>query len=100
MEISKIGGSVPSLAPKEMLQSDGTEKAGESFGSFLSKSFNDVNALMNTADVKANEMAVGKAESLHDAMIGFEKAETAFKLLVQVRNKAIDAYHEIMRMQV
>ena len=45
-------------------------------------------------------MAVGKTENLHDAMINFEKAESAFKLLVQVRNRAIEAYHEIMRMQV
>ena len=45
------------------------------------------------------ELAVGKSENLHEAMIGYEKAETALKLLVQVRNKALDAYHEIMRMQ-
>ena len=45
-------------------------------------------------------MAVGKTENLHDAMISMEKAETALKLMVQVRNKAIEAYHEVMRMQV
>ena len=72
----------------------------EGFGSTLNRALNDVNELLGTADKKANEIAVGKSENLHDAMVNFEKAETAFKLLVQVRNRALDAYHEVMRMQV
>lgn len=82
------------IAPKEM------DPSQEGFGAYLKNSLNDVNQLMNTSDKKAADLAVGKAENLHDAMITFEKAETAFKLLVQVRNRAIEAYHEIMRMQV
>lgn len=76
------------------------EAPQEGFGAYLKNSFNEVNGLLNTADTKSNDMAVGKAENLHDAMISFEKADTAFKLLVQVRNRAIEAYHEIMRMQL
>ncbi len=72
----------------------------ESFGAYLKNSFNDVNSLLGKADVAASDMAVGKAENLHDAMITFEKADTAFKLLVQVRNRALEAYQEVMRMQV
>lgn len=75
-------------------------KPQESFGATLKNSLSDVNELLNFADKKATEVAVGKSENLHDAMINFEKAESAFKLLVQVRNRALDAYHEIMRMQV
>ncbi len=79
----------------------GAEAAGtQSFGSFLKNSLNDVNQLLSVSDKKASELAVGKSENLHDAMVSFEKADTAFKLLVQVRNRAIEAYHEIMRMQV
>ena len=98
MQVSNI--TSPLGIGKEALSPTGIEKPGESFGAFLKQSFSDVNQLMSISDKKAADMAVGKSESLHDAMIGFEKAETAFKLLVQVRNKAIDAYHEIMRMQV
>jgi flagellar hook-basal body complex protein FliE len=76
------------------------EKAGEGFMAHLNRSINDVNELLSVADKKGAEIAVGKSENLHDAMINFEKAESAFKLLVQVRNRALDAYHEIMRMQV
>src|SRR5580698_170647 len=76
------------------------EAEGTSFSSYLGKSLADVNRLLATADEKQTELAVGKTENLHDAMISVEKAETALKLMVQVRNKALDAYHEIMRMQV
>lgn len=73
---------------------------GESFSSYLGRSINEVNDLLKTSDTLTNDLATGKVENLHDAMIGFEKAETAFKLLVQVRNKALEAYHEVLRMQV
>lgn len=86
--------------PFQLPGKETTEKTQESFGATLSRSLNDVNDLLQMSDQKAQEVAIGKSENLHDAMIGFEKAETAFKLLVQVRNRALDAYHEIMRMQV
>jgi flagellar hook-basal body complex protein FliE len=88
---------------KELTQARHEEKAegagNHSFSSFLSESVNNVNSLLNTSDRKNVEVAVGKSENLHAAMISYEKAESALKLLVQVRNKALDAYHEVMRMQ-
>ena len=80
-------------------EAEGPGAAGGNFASFLNQSVNDVNTLLNASDKKSVAVAVGKSENLHDAMIGYEKAETALKLLVQVRNKAIEAYHEVMRMQ-
>ncbi len=71
-----------------------------SFRSFLEKSINEVNDLLVNSDQKSTEVVTGKAENLHEASIAVEKAETAFKLLVQVRNKVLDAYQEIIRMQV
>lgn len=79
---------------------DKQSDAGPSFLSYLEKSMSEVNLLLNDADQKATDLAVGKTENLHDTMIASEKAETAFKLLVQFRSKAIEAYNEIMRMQV
>lgn len=82
--------------------SSGSDEAtpGANFTDYLKKSMGDVNELLNSADKKASDLAVGRSENLHDASIAMEKAETALKLLVQVRNKALDAYHEIMRMQL
>lgn len=100
MNISSI---TPQLIPQEPNLStklDTGAPATENFSQFLSRSIDEVNEMLGTADQKAQELATGKSENLHDAMITMEKAETAFKLLVQVRNKVIDAYQEVMRMQV
>src|SRR6188472_3429393 len=78
----------------------GEQQGSANFQAYLEKSINEVSDLLKAADEKSVEMALGKSENLHDAMITFEKAESALKLLVQVRNKALEAYHEVMRMQV
>lgn len=76
------------------------ESKTEGFSEFLNRSIDEVNQMLGNADKSARDLATGKSENLHDAMITMEKAETAFKLLMQVRNKVIDAYQEVMRMQV
>ncbi len=100
MEINRINSLVPPMA--EMPSSgDGAEAAGaSSFSSMLQKSLGETNDLLQISDQKGKEMAIGKTENLHEAMIGFEKAETALKLLVQVRNKALEAYNQVLAMQV
>lgn len=72
----------------------------KSFGDTLKAAVNSVNELQKTADVKMEELATGKAESIPDVMIAAEKADIALKLMVQVRNKIIEAYQEVMKMQV
>ncbi len=47
-----------------------------------------------------NQMVVGQDVDLHDVMIAVEKAKTSFDLLMEVRNKTIDAYRELMRIQI
>lgn len=74
--------------------------AGESFADSLKKAVNTVDSLQKDADVKMQELATGKSQNIHETMIAAEKADIALKLMVQVRNKIIDAYQEIMRMQV
>ena len=76
------------------------EKSDQGFTAYLKNSFDEVNRSLATADKLATDLAVGKNENLHEAMISMEKAEASFKLLVQVRNRALEAYNEIMRMQV
>lgn len=77
-----------------------TKVSGDSFADSLKKAVNSVDALQKDADVKMQELATGKSQNIHETMIAAEKADIALKLMVQVRNKIIDAYQEIMRMQV
>jgi flagellar hook-basal body complex protein FliE len=72
----------------------------KSFGDTLKDAVNSVNELQKTADRKMEDLATGKAQSIPDVMIAAEKADIALKLMVQVRNKVIEAYQEVMKMQV
>ena len=70
-----------------------------SFGSLLARSLNDVNRLKQEADVAVEGLATGKQKDIHATMIALEKADVAFQLLMQVRNKIVAAYETVMRMQ-
>lgn len=69
-----------------------------SFGTMLARSLNEVNQLHLAADDAAQDFAAGKQKDIHQTMIALEKADVAFQLLMQVRNKIISAYETIMRM--
>lgn len=71
---------------------------GSSFQDVLTAFTKGVDAGLKEADQKVAEFAVGKAQGLHEIMIASEKAGISFKLLVEIRNKLLDAYREIMRM--
>lgn len=66
----------------------------------LEQGVDETNRLMGNADKLANEAAVGGDVDLHDVMISAEKASVALQLTLQVRNKLVEAYQEVMRMQV
>ncbi|MBI3584296.1 MAG: flagellar hook-basal body complex protein FliE [Nitrospinae bacterium] len=76
------------------------EKAEKPFGDVLKESIGEVNRLQNEAEKAAKDLALGRAENIHDVMISMEKASVSFRLMMQVRNKIIEAYQEVMRMQV
>ena len=75
-------------------------EATVSFGDTLTKAIKDVNSLQQESGKAVNQMVAGENVDLHDVMIAVEKAKTSFDLLMEVRNKAIDAYRELMRIQV
>lgn len=75
-------------------------KGGSSFKETLDSALGDVNQAMQAADQASRDFSAGKATNLHDVMIAMEKAEVQLRTLTAVRNKVVDAYQEIMRMQV
>ena len=68
------------------------------FKKILGRSIGEVNGLLQEANQSVQEMAAGKID-IHQAMTALEQANLSFRLMVQVRNKMIGAYEEIMRMQ-
>lgn len=77
-----------------------SKEAGPSFADTLKEAVNSVNQLNLDADSKAQALATGKTDDIAGVMIATEKADIALRAMVQVRNKIIDAYQEIMKMQV
>ena len=60
----------------------------------------NVNTQLIAADQSVQQLATGDVENLHHVVLGLEQTRLAFDLMLQVRNKVLDAYQEIMRMQV
>lgn len=96
----KTGRTASQLDAAKMKVDGGHEKEGVSFSDTLKNAIVDVNKMQQEADVKMQQMAVGENKNIADVMLSVEKAEIAFQLMVQVRNKLMDAYQEIMKMQV
>jgi len=92
-ELAGVGASEPGGAA-------GAGKPGQSFASVLKSSLAEVNQLQQQADQAITALATGEKASLHETMIAMQQADVSFRLMMQVRNKIVEAYQEIMRMQV
>lgn len=69
-------------------------------GKFFSELVSKVNDIQIQSDKSIQGLASGENKNLHEVMIAVEKASISFQFMSQVRNKAIEAYQEVMRMQV
>jgi flagellar hook-basal body complex protein FliE len=72
----------------------------QNFASLLDNLVTEVNAKQQQAKGVVQELQSGGNVPLHQAVIAMEEASVSFQLMVEVRNKMLEAYHEIMRMQV
>ncbi|MBP1594950.1 MAG: fliE [Acidobacteria bacterium] len=73
---------------------------GESFGDILKSAISTVNELQKQSDGEIQKLMTGETVDLHTTMIAVQKADLSFQMMMQVRNKIVQAYQEIMRMQV
>lgn len=99
MEIKGISGiGMSSVFPSEKLAggSSVTDGAGKFFKELVGK----VNDLSQQSDQAIQKLATGENRNLHETMIAVEKASVSFLFMSQVRNKALEAYQEVMRMPV
>jgi len=89
-DVSAIPSALPSVTPTD----------SNSFSSLLGKMVSEVNAQQQTAGQTVNALQSGASVPLHQAVISMEEASVSFQLMVQVRNKLLESYQEIMRMQM
>ena len=79
---------------------DGAQKASTDFSKFLNDALKQVDTLQAKADIASLELATGQVEDLSTVMIALEKANLSLSLAVATRDKVLDAYNQVMRMQM
>jgi flagellar hook-basal body complex protein FliE len=77
-----------------------TVEDGQSFGLMLEDAMQQVSQLQSQAGEEVRKVLTGEITDIHTAMIAVQKADVSFQMMMQVRNKIVSAYQEIMRMQV
>lgn len=92
-ELSKLGGATG-------LTGGPTQAQGGSFSQILGSMVQEVNGKQSVAAQAVSDLQSGQNVSLHQAMIAMEEASVSFQLMVEVRNKLLESYQELMRMQV
>jgi flagellar hook-basal body complex protein FliE len=101
MSISSIGGGLSPLTPKLPSAAGGADKAaGTDFGSALKDAVGALGQLGAKADASSLALAKGEPIDVHEVMLNTEQASLGFSMALQVRNKLVDAYQEVMRMSV
>ena len=100
--IQSIFNTVPtgSILNAETQMKPTSYEAQKSFGAFLKEAINDVNSNQIESDRMTEKLALGKDVDLHEVMIAAQKASIALNATMEVRNKVVEAYQEIIRMPV
>ena len=101
-------GSLPIPQPQELQQLLDASRLAKpdasattpKFTNFLEQAVAEVDGKMKAADAEKTKIFTGETNNLHQAMISMQEASVAFSLMVEVRNKLVESYQEIMRMQV
>ena len=101
---SEVMGELRDLSSRNKLLNQASQEKPQgqktSFIDHLEDAVKEVNQTQVAADKKATDLATGKDTNIHDTMLAASQAELGFNLMVQVRNKVLEAYQEVMRMPV
>jgi flagellar hook-basal body complex protein FliE len=98
MNISGINSGLIKINQNPFQKVD--DKSQSSFANVLQGYLNNVDSTIKQASDLTTKAAAGEIDNIHDVTIASEKAKLALELTVTVRDKAVEAYQEIMRMQI
>lgn len=98
----RIGPLNPNLQVPELPRPRGLDEPGNgaSFGQVLREAITTTNDLQVQSNQEIQKLMAGETQDLHETMIAVQKADLSFQMMMQVRNKLLQAYQEIMRMQM
>ena len=92
--------NLASQAANAKVRPGGTDAGKGGFGQLLRSSLEKINGLQQQADQQVTAVQSGRSADMIDAIVALEEADMSFQLLLQVRNKAVSAYEQIMQMQL
>ncbi len=98
--INAIGPLLEGQVPEKITKPHVNGQDAPSFKETLSSFMKDVNSMQMTADESINRMASGEITDVHQVMNAVEEANTAFNMMMEIRNKVLDAYQEVLRMRL
>lgn len=103
MMIDKV--NLQHAMPRTMADPGGESRTGavdvvKSFGDFLHDALDQVDAQREEANTLTHQLITGQITDVHSVMIAAEKASLALEMTVQIRNKVVEAYQEVMRIQL
>jgi flagellar hook-basal body complex protein FliE len=100
MAINNINGLSTADLLNQKSPASQTPNTGEAFADKLKSAMNEVNNLQVDSEKAMSDIATGQVKDLHQAALAIDKAEISMKLMLEVRNKALNAYKEISRTQI
>lgn len=93
-----ISNSVP--LPLRQPDTSEVSQANKGFGEIFNAMVEQVNSAERSGNQAMEKLNTGEANNLHDVMLAVEEADISLRMLVQMRNKALEAYETIMRLQI
>jgi flagellar hook-basal body complex protein FliE len=104
-EVAAIAAAAPGPAlPVQPFEAEaaapGAQVSGSSFVEAMQREVGDLSATMGAAESGMRALAAGKPVELHELMIGLERARMSVQVFVQVRNRLVEAWQDLNRMQV
>jgi flagellar hook-basal body complex protein FliE len=96
LPLNPVSGSATSGQGSSAPGADG----GVAFGDLLKQALQEVNQASAQAETEARNLMTGESADMHTAMLAVQKADLSFQMMMAVRSKLIDAYREVMRMQM
>ena len=100
MPVPILPGSLPPIAAPQAIRPAGEASSSGGFQEVFASAIKQVESMGQDASASVERFLAGDGEDLHTVALATQRAELAFEMFQQVRNKVVNAYQEIMRMQV
>lgn len=98
--IDRIQPTNLSATPSTKMQAAKTAEPGASFSSMVDKAVNGVNQQQLDAEAMSADLIAGKTDNVHEVTLAMQRAKISFELMTEIRNKLMDTYREVSRIQM